>query len=186
MDDSSRLNNSIQLDPVEIDSPLKIPVPNSNQYLKFGIFESAVALHSIIIGFDLGSLGTDDVSTIKSLMIAVAFHQFFEGFTLGTMIVSFPTIKLSINALLISIYSLTTPIGILIGIFTSSTSEGDHAKGIANGLAAGFLFYSGLVGMILEAFSRPIPYAVAKFNIPIMCTSMMMGAAFMGLLAAWA
>ena len=71
-------------------------------------------------------------------------------------------------------------------MFTSSTTEGGYAKGIANGLAAGFLIYSGLVELIVDEFNKPMSYNFAKFNILVMCASMMLGAAFMGLLAAWA
>ena len=76
---------------IDVGSPSKVlPFPdNNNQYLKIGIFECSVALHSIIIGFDLGSLGAEDISTITSLMIALAFHQYFEGFALGTIQYSF-------------------------------------------------------------------------------------------------
>jgi zinc transporter ZupT len=53
------------------------------QFLKLIIFEFSVALHSVIIGFNLGILTTADLPEIKILMVALGFHQFFEGFSLG-------------------------------------------------------------------------------------------------------
>ena len=45
------------------------------------ILEVGIALHSVVIGVTLGvSRGPEFVS----LLIAVAFHQFFEGFALCT------------------------------------------------------------------------------------------------------
>ncbi len=39
------------------------------------ILEAAIASHTIIIGFDFGSLENSNLSQIKVLMVAFAFHQ---------------------------------------------------------------------------------------------------------------
>lgn len=38
-------------------------------------------IHSVIIGISLGTAGSID--TIKPLLVALSFHQFFEGMGLG-------------------------------------------------------------------------------------------------------
>lgn len=65
----------------------------------------------------------DELETIKVLMIAFAFHQFFEGLTLGIVM-----IESTINSYYIAafgfIFALTMPIGIIIGINTEETQQG--------------------------------------------------------------
>ena len=71
------------LEPATVNERNELLKPESNSkkaLVKAIVLESSVAIHSIIIGFDLGNLGSEaDVSTIRVLMIALAFHQFFEG-----------------------------------------------------------------------------------------------------------
>ena len=159
------------------------------QYLKLVIFECSVALHSVIIGFNLGILTTDSQAKIKTLMIGLSFHQFFEGFSLGTMIIDIQKLSWNSNILFIIIYALTTPIGIMIGIMTSSsnTTSCDYMNGIFNGLASGFLIYAGLIEILHEEFTRQT-LSSKKVSIqqrPFMCISMILGAAFMTILAIW-
>ena len=52
-------------------------------YLK--VLELGIVVHSVIIGMSLGA--SESVSTIKPLVAALAFHQFFEGIGLGGCIV---------------------------------------------------------------------------------------------------
>jgi zinc transporter ZupT len=90
------------------------------------------------------------------------------------------------NILFILAYALTTPIGIVIGIFTSNTTTSDYMNGIVNGLAGGFLIYAGLVEILHEEFTRVT--SSKKVSIqqrPVMCISMILGAVFMAILAIW-
>ncbi|KAF0700544.1 hypothetical protein As57867_008916, partial [Aphanomyces stellatus] len=75
------------------------------------IFEVGVAIHSVIIGLNLGvATGT----TFNTLLVALSFHQFFEGVAVGTSSVSaFSSVRTSIYTAIG--FSLTTPIGIAIG-----------------------------------------------------------------------
>jgi zinc transporter 1/2/3 len=47
----------------------------------FQVLELGIVVHSIIIGISLGASGSPE--TIKPLMAALSFHQFFEGLGLG-------------------------------------------------------------------------------------------------------
>ena len=71
----------LELPTVNERNDLLKPESNSKKaFVKAIVLESSVAVHSIIIGFDLGTLGSEaDVPTIRVLMIALALHQFFEG-----------------------------------------------------------------------------------------------------------
>jgi hypothetical protein len=44
------------------------------------IMELSIAVHSIIIGIDLGLLGHNDMSTLVPLVIVLSFHQFLGAF----------------------------------------------------------------------------------------------------------
>ena len=50
----------------------------TSELSKAFILEVSVAIHSIVIGFGFGSLGENELSTIKALLIALCFHQLFE------------------------------------------------------------------------------------------------------------
>jgi zinc transporter 1/2/3 len=53
--------------------------------IKAYMMEISVAIHSVIIGIALGSLaGPDNLAPLVALLIAISFHQFFEGLGLGT------------------------------------------------------------------------------------------------------
>ena len=156
------------------------------QFLKLIIFEFSVALHSVIIGFNLGILTNDDLSEIKTLMVALGFHQFFEGFSLGTMLIDIQKLSWNSNILFILAFTLTTLIGIVIGILTTSTTASDHANGVINALAGGFLIYGGLVEILHEEFARETSKKVSIQQRPMMCVSMILGAASMAILAIWA
>ena len=77
------------------------------------LLEFGIAVHSIIIGLALGC--QTDVSEIRALMIALCFHQTFEGFALGASVVQAQLSWIK-NIIMVCIFSSTTPIGIAIGI----------------------------------------------------------------------
>jgi zinc transporter 1/2/3 len=54
-----------------------------NEYLK--VLELGIIVHSVIIGMSLGA--SESPSTIRPLLAALTFHQFFEGIGLGGCIV---------------------------------------------------------------------------------------------------
>ena len=160
---------------------------NNKALIKAIVMESSIAIHSIIIGFNLGTLPVDALETVKVLMIAFSFHQFFEGVSLGTAILqsSFNTYSKLIFGFL---FSLTLPIGILIGMTSTSESENGTAllvAGLAGSVASGSLIYTGLIEMAAEDFSDPLllltPSVKAK-----MYVAMSIGAVFMAILAIWA
>ena len=50
-------------------------------FIFFKVLELGIIFHSVIIGVDLGA--NQSVSTIRPLLVALSFHQFFEGVGLG-------------------------------------------------------------------------------------------------------
>ena len=47
----------------------------------FKVLELGIVFHSVIIGVDMGA--SQSVTTIRPLLVALSFHQFFEGVGLG-------------------------------------------------------------------------------------------------------
>jgi zinc transporter 1/2/3 len=93
--------------------------------LKAYMMEISVAIHSIIIGIALGANNDpEELTALRAFIAAITFHQFFEGVGLGTVIeqarLNLGMPKMIIFALT---FSLTTPIGIMIGIAITETNE---------------------------------------------------------------
>lgn len=53
--------------------------------VSFKVLELGIIVHSVIIGMTVGASGS--ASTIRPLVAALTFHQFFEGLGLGGCIV---------------------------------------------------------------------------------------------------
>ncbi|KAK6142407.1 hypothetical protein DH2020_022755 [Rehmannia glutinosa] len=106
-----------------------------SQVLNLGIFtkilELGIIVHSVIIGIALGA--SQSPNTIRPLIAALSFHQFFEGIGLGGCITQ---AKFNARAvtIMVTFFSLTTPIGIVIGIgITNVYSETSPAFNCTRG-----------------------------------------------------
>ena len=150
--------------------------------LRLVVFELSIAIHSLAIGFGLGS--TTNIGTIQALMIAMVFHQIFEGVCLGLL---FMEVELSVwlQALLRLIFSLSLAVGIVLGIVATDSITSSRVSGIANAFAAGCLVYGALVNIIGEEFSKIVSNEPANLK-PLMYAGVVTGCGFMALLAIWA
>lgn len=107
--------------------------------------QASIAVHSVIIGL---ALGTTAKQEFVSLLIAILFHQLLEGLAIGAITVS---TRLSTRAVVLMalFYSLTTPIGIAIGIGVRESMNPNSqvsllSQGIFDAIAAGLLIYVAL------------------------------------------
>ncbi|KAG9408737.1 high-affinity Zn(2+) transporter zrt1 [Aphanomyces cochlioides] len=118
------------------------------------IFEIGVAVHSVIVGLELG-VATG--SSFTTLLTAICFHQFFEGIAVGSSAVSaFSTVRSSILTAIV--FSLSTPIGIAIGIgVNSSYSETSvtslWVRGTLDAVAGGVLIYTSIVELLTYLYT---------------------------------
>jgi solute carrier family 39 (zinc transporter), member 1/2/3 len=166
----------------------------TNVIVKAYMMELSVAIHSIIIGVDLGSQsGVDNLPVLQALMIAISFHQFFEGLGLGATLqeakVQLGQMKLIVFAIS---FALTVSIGIVIGICltlnegeAASTDQANYATGCLNALAAGILIYVSLVEMAAEDFQAASIARKTALKAKMMF-ALMLGSLFMAILALWA
>ncbi|KAK5584520.1 hypothetical protein RB653_006132 [Dictyostelium firmibasis] len=116
------------------------------------LLEFGITMHSIFIGLTVGVV---DDSSLKALLVALSFHQFFEGVALGSRI---SDAKLSSHwheALLTLIFSISAPIGIGIGIgvVSSINVNGESflfVQGIFDAICSGILLYIGFNLMLKD------------------------------------
>ena len=151
-----------------------ITVANENGNSRTSILiETSIIIHSLIIGFDLGTMNED----IYFLLIAIAFHQFFEGIVLG----SYKQFSLK-N---IIVFSLSVPVGILCGCFIPFESDDTFSwiTGSLTGVTAGILLYNTLVTFMTEEYSRQDLELKTKRQMYIL---MLLGAGLMAILGIWA
>jgi hypothetical protein len=119
--------------------------------------EISTAIHSLIIGIDLGMQTSYTSAAI--LLAALSFHQFVEGLGLGTVIAG-STGALGNSKVLsfVVIFTCTVSVGVTMGILTSSENESDlqiAITGCATSIAAGSLMYTALTEMAGGSFNRP-------------------------------
>ncbi|KAG8635942.1 hypothetical protein MANES_16G080800v8 [Manihot esculenta] len=151
------------------------------------ILELGIVSHSVIIGLSLGV--SQSPCTIRPLIAALSFHQFFEGFALGGCILQAQFKTLS-TALMACFFAITTPAGIGIGTGISSfynahSSGALIAEGILDSLSAGILVYMALVDLIAADFlSKRMS---CNFRLQVVSYFMLfLGAGLMASLAIWA
>ncbi|PWZ15463.1 Zinc transporter 8 [Zea mays] len=151
------------------------------------VLELGIVVHSVIIGISLGA--SQDPSTIKPLVVALSFHQMFEGMGLGGCIVQ-AKFKLRSIVTMVLFFCLTTPVGIVVGVGISSVYDEDSptalvVEGVLNSVAAGILVYMALVDLLAEDFMNPRVQSRGKLQLGINA-SMLVGAGLMSMLAKWA
>eukprot|EP01018_Ginkgo_biloba_P032897 Gb_28846 [translate_table: standard] len=149
------------------------------------VLEIGIVAHSVIIGISLGT--SESPCTIRPLVAALTFHQFFEGMGLGGSIA-----QSKASGAMAILFSLTTPLGIAVGIGISSRYEEDSPRalvveGILNSASAGILIYMALVDLLANDFHSNNKMKSYSTKIKLWAfTALFMGAGCMSVLAYWA
>ena len=134
------------------------PTAGGNSVLDAVMLEVALNVHSVIIGLAVG-LAPDD--TFVPLLVALVFHQFFEGIALGARLFDTDFSGL-FSAFLSLLFALSAPVGMAIG--TGLVGSGGIATnsvaflvttGVLDGLCAGILLYIGFFLLFFD-FSADI------------------------------
>ncbi|XP_011100402.1 zinc transporter 8 [Sesamum indicum] len=151
------------------------------------VLELGIIVHSVIIGIALGA--SESPKTIRPLIAALTFHQFFEGIGLGGCITQakFNTRAVAIMALF---FSITTPMGIAVGIgisniYSETSPTALIVEGVFNAASAGILIYMALVDLLSADFMSPKLQSNGKLQLGAN-VSLLIGAGCMSLLAKWA
>lgn len=137
-------------------------------FLQCLLLEAGILFHSIFIGMAVSvATGTQFVV----LLIAICFHQTFEGFALGSRIAALIPRLFDASSpkpwLMALAYGTTTPIGQAIGIwmhrmYDPASKVGLLMVGITNAISSGLLLFAGLVQLIAEDFLSDRSYEVLK------------------------
>lgn len=151
------------------------------------VLELGIVSHSVIIGLSLGV--SHSPCTIRPLIGALSFHQFFEGFALGGCI-SQAKLRSLKSTLMACFFALTTPLGIGIGIgissfYNASSPRALVVEGILDSISAGILVYMALVDLIAADFLSKRMSCNARLQF-VSYFLLFLGAALMSLLALWA
>ncbi|XP_074577069.1 zinc transporter 7-like [Curcuma longa] len=151
------------------------------------ILEMGIISHSMIIGLSLGM--SRSPCTIRPLVAALSFHQFFEGFALGGCISQAQFSHLA-SALMACFFAVTTPAGIAAGAgvassFNSNSPRALVVEGLLDSVSAGILIYMALVDLIAadllsRRWSGNVRLQVASY------AALFVGAGAMSILAIWA
>ncbi|XP_047968728.1 zinc transporter 1-like [Salvia hispanica] len=144
------------------------------------VLEVGMVVHSVVIGISLGAARS--AATIKPLLIALCFHQFFEGMGLGGCI-SQARFKWLKTVVMTVFFSVTAPVGIGIGIGISTV--GVTVEGVFESASAGILIYMALVDLLAADFMSPRMQNNVKLQLGAHI-SLLLGAGSMSFLAMWA
>lgn len=163
------------------------------QLLQCLLLEAGILFHSVFIGMAV-SVATGTSFVI--LLVAISFHQTFEGFALGSRIASlipdlFP--PTSIKPWLMALaYGTTTPIGQALGLilhnmYDPASTTGLLMVGITNAISSGLLLFAGLVELLAEDFLSESSYATLRGRRRIeACLAVAGGALLMAFVGAFA
>lgn len=158
------------------------------QIAAFLILEFGVMFHSIIIGLNLGVVGSE----FGTLYVVLVFHQSFEGLGIGARMSAIPFKPRSwLPWILCAAYGLTTPISIAIGLglrttYNSGSFTANVVSGVLDSMSAGILIYTGLVELLARDFLfNPLRTKDNK-RLTFMLVCVFLGAGLMSLLGKWA
>ncbi|XP_074332158.1 zinc transporter 6, chloroplastic [Apium graveolens] len=160
------------------------------QRLVSQVLEIGIIFHSVIIGVTMGM--SQNKCTIRPLVAALAFHQIFEGMGLGGCIAQ-AGFSFGTTAYMCLMFSVTTPMGILLGMLVFFfTGYDDHStnalilEGLLGSLSSGILIYMALVDLIaLDFFHNKLMSSELLLK-KVSFLALVLGSTFMSILALWA
>lgn len=201
-DDDDNSENFSERTSLDLENPSPSPTTTSspshpqtqqNLLLQCLLLEAGILFHSIFIGMAL-SVATG--RTFLVLLLAISFHQTFEGLALGSRIAAIPPSIFPPSSpkpwLMALAYGTTTPLGQAIGLgvhnlYDPAGEAGLLMVGIMNAVSSGLLLFAGLVELLAEDFLSERSYSVLKGRRRIeACASVVAGAGLMALVGAWA
>lgn len=154
------------------------------------VLEIGIIFHSVIIGVTMGM--SQNQCTIKPLVAALAFHQIFEGMGLGGCIAQ-AGFKIGTTAYMCFMFSVTTPMGIMLGMILFSITGYDDSnpnalilEGLLGSLSSGILIYMGLVDLIALDFFHNKLMSSETWLKKISFLALVLGSTSMSILALWA
>lgn len=189
--DGSKINENGDRNRQASGSSLSEHQQQQKMLLQCMLLEAGILFHSVFIGMALSvATGTSFIV----LLVAISFHQTFEGLALGSRIAAitaFP--KGSPKPWLMALaYGTTTPMGQAIGLLIHNLYDpysqvGLLMVGVMNAISSGLLLFAGLVELLAEDFLSDHSYETLKGQKRLQaCVSVLAGSFLMALVGAWA
>ncbi|MCJ1341561.1 hypothetical protein MMC09_006857 [Bachmanniomyces sp. S44760] len=167
------------------------PLAQKKLLLQCLLLEAGILFHSVFIGIAL-SVATGTPFVV--LLVAISFHQTFEGLALGSRIAAITSFAPSSPKpwLMALAYGTTTPVGQAIGLGVQGLYDpkgvmGLLMVGVMNAVSSGLLLFAGLVELLAEDFLSERSYETLRGRRRLQaCASVVAGAGLMAFVGAWA
>ncbi|KAI5919664.1 zinc-regulated transporter 2 [Camillea tinctor] len=130
------------------------PMIYKRMSMNITLLEGGILFHSVFVGMTVSIT----VEGFVILLVAILFHQMFEGLGLGSRIAAVPYPKGSIRPwLLVFAFGTTAPIGQAIGLIARDSYDPNSAfgliiVGVFNAISSGLLIYAATVDLLAEDF----------------------------------
>lgn len=130
------------------------PMVLKKQSMQITLIEGGILFHSVFVGMTISITAEGFII----LLIAIVFHQMFEGLGLGSRIAAVPYPSGSWKPwMLVVAFGTTAPIGQAIGLLTRGSYDPNSAfgliiVGVFNAISSGLLIYAALVDLLAEDF----------------------------------
>lgn len=153
------------------------------------LIEGGILFHSVFVGMTISITNEGFVT----LLVAIIFHQAFEGLGLGSRIaaVPYPSNSWKPWALVVA-FGTTAPIGQALGLATRGSYDPSSAfglilVGVCNAISSGLLLYAALVDLLAEDFlSEEAQHNMTTADKTKAFIYLLMGAAGMSIVGAFA
>jgi zinc transporter ZupT len=143
----------------------------TQQFLSAIVIMLALCIHSFLAGFDIGA------DPDSGVLIAILGHKTVAGIALGASILSIEGIQYWKFWVAMTIFSLVTPVGVLVGEAMSGDLD-SKAKFTVVSITAGMFVYVSLMEIVRGELEKK-EYRVAK------ALFMGVGWGFMSMVALW-
>ena len=110
----------------------------------------AISVHSLFGGLALGLASS--LESVRQLLVAISAHKWAAALAIGTRILRAGA-SVKQELLVVAVFSLVTPIGIIIG--TAAQSDDPWANLVLNCLAAGTFLYVGTTEVVGDELDSP-------------------------------
>jgi zinc transporter 1/2/3 len=153
------------------------------------LIEGGILFHSVFVGMTISITNEGFVT----LLVAIIFHQAFEGLGLGSRIAAVPYPSNSWKPwILVIAFGATAPLGQALGLATRGSYNPASAfglilVGVCNAISSGLLLYAALVDLLAEDFlSEEAQHNMTTKDKTKAFIYLLMGAAGMSVVGAFA
>ncbi|KAI0129413.1 zinc-regulated transporter 2 [Xylariales sp. AK1849] len=165
------------------------PMVYKKMSMNITLLEGGILFHSVFVGMTVSIT----IEGFVILLVAILFHQMFEGLGLGSRIAAVPYPRGSIRPwLLVFAFGTTAPIGQAIGLITRNSYDPNSAfgliiVGVFNAISSGLLIYAATVDLLAEDFlSEEAQHNLTKRDKITAFSWVLAGAAGMSIVGAFA